>query len=47
MTETTTSLEALGALDPVTFEVIRHRLWAINDDQGRFGRSSVRFTRGI
>jgi N-methylhydantoinase B len=22
-------------LDPVTFEVIRHRLWAINDDQGR------------
>ena len=20
-------------LDPVTFEVIRHRLWAINDDQ--------------
>ncbi|MET9387395.1 hydantoinase B/oxoprolinase family protein [Streptomyces sp. NPDC002928] len=26
----------LGAdLDPVTFEVIRHRLWAINDDQAR------------
>lgn len=23
------------SLDPVTFEVIRHRLWAINDDQGR------------
>jgi N-methylhydantoinase B len=23
------------ALDPVTFEVIRHRLWAINDDQAR------------
>jgi N-methylhydantoinase B len=22
-----------AALDPVTFEVIRHRLWAINDDQ--------------
>lgn len=22
-------------LDPITFEVIRHRLWAINDDQGR------------
>jgi N-methylhydantoinase B/oxoprolinase/acetone carboxylase alpha subunit len=22
-------------IDPVTFEVIRHRLWAINDDQGR------------
>ncbi len=22
-------------LDPVTFEVVRHRLWAINDDQGR------------
>ena len=20
-------------LDPITFEVIRHRLWAINDDQ--------------
>lgn len=26
---------ATGQLDPVTFEVIRHRLWAINDDQGR------------
>jgi N-methylhydantoinase B/oxoprolinase/acetone carboxylase alpha subunit len=26
---------ALAGLDPVTFEVIRHRLWAINDDQGR------------
>ena len=25
----------LAGLDPVTFEVIRHRLWAINDDQGR------------
>ncbi|MET7572903.1 hydantoinase B/oxoprolinase family protein [Streptomyces sp. NPDC005492] len=24
-----------AALDPVTFEVIRHRLWAINDDQAR------------
>ena len=24
-----------ATLDPVTFEVIRHRLWAINDDQGR------------
>lgn len=23
------------ALDPVTFEVIRHRLWSINDDQGK------------
>jgi N-methylhydantoinase B len=22
-------------LDPITFEVIRHRLWAINDEQGR------------
>ena len=22
-------------IDPVTFEVIRHRLWAINDDQAR------------
>jgi N-methylhydantoinase B len=27
--------KALFALDPVTFEVIRHRLWAINDDQAR------------
>jgi N-methylhydantoinase B len=26
-----------GTLDPVTFEVIRHRLWAINDDQARMG----------
>jgi N-methylhydantoinase B len=26
---------AAGLLDPVTFEVIRHRLWAINDDQAR------------
>jgi N-methylhydantoinase B len=25
----------LAGLDPITFEVIRHRLWAINDDQGR------------
>ena len=25
------------SLDPVTFEVIRHRLWAINDDQARMG----------
>jgi N-methylhydantoinase B/oxoprolinase/acetone carboxylase alpha subunit len=24
-------------LDPVTFEVIRHRLWAINDEQARMG----------
>jgi N-methylhydantoinase B len=24
-----------GTLDPITFEVIRHRLWAINDDQAR------------
>jgi N-methylhydantoinase B/oxoprolinase/acetone carboxylase alpha subunit len=24
-----------ATLDPVTFEVIRHRLWAINDDQAR------------
>jgi N-methylhydantoinase B len=29
--------EAQTALDPVTFEVIRHRLWAINDDQARMG----------
>ena len=25
----------LSELDPITFEVIRHRLWAINDDQAR------------
>ncbi|MDX6723835.1 MAG: hypothetical protein QOD73_2239 [Solirubrobacteraceae bacterium] len=24
-----------SGIDPVTFEVIRHRLWAINDEQGR------------
>jgi N-methylhydantoinase B len=24
-----------AGVDPVTFEVIRHRLWAINDEQGR------------
>ncbi|HLW96124.1 MAG TPA: hydantoinase B/oxoprolinase family protein [Solirubrobacteraceae bacterium] len=29
MTQTPTTL------DPITFEVIRHRLWAINDDQAR------------
>lgn len=28
-------LELPAGLDPVTFEVIRNRLWAINDDQGR------------
>ena len=28
---------ATTPLDPVTFEVIRHRLWAINDDQARMG----------
>ena len=22
-----------GPIDPVTFEVMRHRLWAINDEQ--------------
>ena len=27
--------ESSARLDPVTFEVIRHRLWAINDDQAR------------
>jgi N-methylhydantoinase B len=26
-------LDSVTQLDPVTFEVIRHRLWAINDDQ--------------
>ncbi|MGH2936928.1 MAG: hydantoinase B/oxoprolinase family protein [Solirubrobacterales bacterium] len=35
MTDQANALETLGALDPVTFEVIRHRLWALNDDQGR------------
>ena len=30
-------VQATSALDPVTFEVIRHRLWAINDDQARMG----------
>jgi N-methylhydantoinase B len=25
----------VAELDPITFEVIRHRLWAINDEQGR------------
>ena len=24
----------LGKVDPVTFEVLRHRLWALNDEQG-------------
>jgi N-methylhydantoinase B len=28
------SVEQTHAVDPVTFEVIRHRLWAINDEQG-------------
>lgn len=41
-TETTTQPQAGAAtlpegLDPVTFEVIRHRLWAINDEQARMG----------
>jgi N-methylhydantoinase B len=27
--------DATADVDPVTFEVIRHRLWAINDDQAR------------
>jgi N-methylhydantoinase B len=34
----TTASEQPGrvrGLDPITFEVIRHRLWAINDDQAR------------
>ena len=30
-------MSAVSSLDPVTFEVIRHRLWAINDDQARMG----------
>ncbi|HEY1597915.1 MAG TPA: hydantoinase B/oxoprolinase family protein [Thermoleophilaceae bacterium] len=37
MTSTTptpdTRRPAPGSIDPVTFEVIRHRLWAINDEQ--------------
>jgi N-methylhydantoinase B len=28
-------VQSLAGLDPITFEVIRHQLWAINDDQGR------------
>ena len=36
MTLTTGQPSTTGAtIDPVTFEVIRHRLWAINDDQAR------------
>jgi N-methylhydantoinase B len=37
MTATSEPLGPVGVhgLDPITFEVIRHRLWAINDDQGR------------
>jgi N-methylhydantoinase B len=31
----TTDLRLTEGLDPITFEVIRHRLWAINDDQAR------------
>jgi N-methylhydantoinase B len=27
--------EPAGGIDPITFEVLRHRLWAINDEQGR------------
>jgi N-methylhydantoinase B len=26
--------DAIAGIDPVSFEVIRHRLWAINDEQG-------------
>jgi N-methylhydantoinase B len=32
-TEGTAAMTTQTALDPVTFEVIRHRLWAINDEQ--------------
>src|SRR5580692_2099621 len=35
MSEPGAAAQGLAGLDPVTFEVIRHRLWAINDDQGR------------
>ena len=30
MTDSTGS----AAIDPVTFEVVKHRLWQINDEQG-------------
>lgn len=33
MTVTSGAAASLDAIDPITFEVIRHRLWAINDDQ--------------
>ena len=33
----TAAVASHGELDPITFEVIRHRLWAINDDQARMG----------
>src|SRR3990172_11042647 len=29
-----TKSDCKTALDPVTFEILRHRLWAINDEQG-------------
>ncbi|MEU9343825.1 hydantoinase B/oxoprolinase family protein [Streptomyces sp. NPDC048278] len=29
----------MTTVDPITFEVIRHRLWAINDDQARMASS--------
>ena len=35
MTSRPDSGPAARAIDPVTFEIIRHRLWAINDDQAR------------
>ena len=28
-------MKSTGDLDPITFEVLRHRLWMINDEQGR------------
>jgi N-methylhydantoinase B len=30
----TTSLEARPKLDPVTFEVLRHKLWQVADEMG-------------
>jgi N-methylhydantoinase B len=35
MTAASEQAGRLSELDPITFEVIRHRLWAINDDQAR------------
>ena len=40
--------EAMTAtLDPIDFEVLRHRLWMINDEQGRVARPGLGFSRGL